>query len=223
MKSYLTITLLGLFVLTTSTLAAAPARGPGRGPDAPARGPRAGALAQGAAAARAGRAQAVEARTEALEAAIDRREANQQRRIEAGIAKGQLTPAETTRLQQLETRITTMESTFKTDGKLTKDDAKQLREALNEASLQIWAERHDTEGNQKPASRLGKDIFAKDDLTAKIESGDFTKAQAREFLRDFHQLTTLKRRLATEALTPDQRAALQKDYDDLLNKYFIIK
>ena len=225
-STLLTIAVLGLSFVADVATAATPARDASRAVAAnagQARGARAGAVAQEAAAAREARREAAAGRAAAHEAAIDRREANQERRIEAGVAKGQLTSAETTKLQQFETRITTMESTFKTDGKLTKDEAKQLREALNEASLQIWAERHDTEGNQKPASRLGKDIVAKDDLTAKIESGDFTKAQAREFLQDFRKLAADKRRLATETLTADQRSGLQKEYNELLNKYFLVK
>jgi hypothetical protein len=116
-----------------------------------------------------------------------------------------------------------LEASFKSDGKLSKDEVKQLKTALNDASIQIWAERHDTEGNQKAVSRLGTDVFAKDDLTAKIESGDITKADARTFLEDFRKLANIKRRLGNEDLTPAQRTELQTKYNDLLNQYFVIR
>jgi hypothetical protein len=156
-------------------------------------------------------------------ARLDQRAANQQRRINAGIKQGQLTPAEVAQLQALETNIQTLETTFKSEGPLTKPEVQQLRSALNDASLQIWAQRHDTEGTQMPVLRLGKEVFAQDQLTTQIESGTLTHPQAREFLQGFHQMATLKRRLATESLTPAQRAALQTEYNTLLNKYFVMK
>ena len=157
------------------------------------------------------------------EAKVDKREENQERRIEQGVKKGQLTDSEVDKLKALESAIDSMEGQFKSDGKLSKDEVQQLRKALNDASLQIWAERHDTEGNQKPVSRLGKDIFAKDDLTSLIESGKMTESVAKAFLADLHQMVKLKRELATENLSSDERAKLQAEYNDLLNKYFLIR
>jgi len=154
---------------------------------------------------------------------IDKREANQEHRINAGVSKGQLTSDEVERLQTMETNIDTMESNFKSDGKLSPDEVKQLRKSLNDASLQIWSERHDTEGNQKPVIRLGKDVFAQDQLTAKLESPDLTKAQAKVFLEDFRKMINVKRRLASDTLSADERAKLQAQYNDLLNQYFVIK
>jgi hypothetical protein len=154
---------------------------------------------------------------------LDARENNQQRRIAAGAAQHQLTADEIAKLKTLETNIQTMETNFKSDGTLSKEETKALRDSLNAASLQIWAERHDTEGNQKPAAVLGKNIFAQEQLTAKLESPDLTKAQAHEFLQDFRKLITLKHRLATETLPAEQRAKLQTEYTGLLNKYFVIK
>ncbi len=163
------------------------------------------------------------AKQQKVEQRVDKREANQQKRIEQGVKKGQLTTEETTKLQGLETDITSMEEKFKTDGKVTRDEAQQLKKALNDASLQIWAERHDTDGKQMAAVRLGKDIFARDELTAKIESGAMTHAQAREFLAGFKKLVNMKRRLATDSLTEEQRAKLQVEYNTLLNKFFVMK
>jgi hypothetical protein len=154
---------------------------------------------------------------------LDARENIQQRRIQAGTAQGQLTPDEIAKLQTLETNIHTMETGFKSDGKLSKEETQKLREALNAASLQIWAQRHDSEGNQKPALRLGKTVVATDDLTKTLESPDLAKPQARQFLKDFRQLVNIKRRLAAGTDTPDERAKLQTRYTTLLNKYFTVK
>jgi polyhydroxyalkanoate synthesis regulator phasin len=156
----------------------------------------------------------------APEAKVDQREARQTRRIEMGIKKGALTEEETTALDATEKSIQDLEGTLKGEGKLTKAEAKQLEQALNAASLQIWAQKHDTEGTQLPAKRLGKDIFADDDLTAKIESGSLTKAEAKTFVHDFKEMVHIKKRLATEELTPAERTELQEKFNALLSLYF---
>src|ERR1700722_2781301 len=99
---------------------------------------------------------------------VDRREARQRHRIDEGIKHGQLTPDEVSKLDAQEKSIKEMKKGFLAEGPLTKDEGKQLEKALNDASLQIWAQRHDTEGNQKSESRLGKDVFANDDITKQI-------------------------------------------------------
>jgi polyhydroxyalkanoate synthesis regulator phasin len=153
----------------------------------------------------------------------DRREARQQRRIEQGIVHGQLTPDEVKQLEAQESKITAMQKNFMSDGKLTKDEGKQLEGALNDASLQIWAHRHDTDGNQMPALRLGTDVFANDDIIKQVESGDMTHAQAHDFLDDFRKMVHMKNRLSTDDLTDAQRTNVQNRYNDLLNKYFYLK
>ncbi|HEX3358709.1 MAG TPA: hypothetical protein VHS31_17160 [Tepidisphaeraceae bacterium] len=157
------------------------------------------------------------------EARAEAREKRQQERIHEGIKHGQLTPDEVKKLQSQEDSLKTMHAKFNSDGKLTKDESKQLEGALNDASLQIWAQRHDTEGNQKTVSRLGNDVFAKDEITKQIESGEMTHAQAQQFLGEFREMTGMKRRLASENLSDGDRQKLQEQYDDMLNKYFLIK
>jgi hypothetical protein len=154
---------------------------------------------------------------------VDRREARQQRRIEQGIKHGQLTPDEVSKLEEQEQKITAMQKNFQGDGKVTKDETKQLEQALNDASLQIWAHRHDTEGNQMPVYRLGTDVIANSDIIKQIESGDMTHAQAHDFLDDFRKMVHMKNRLSSDDLTDAQRTALQNRYNDLLNQYFILK
>lgn len=154
---------------------------------------------------------------------VDRREARQQRRIEQGIAHGQLTPDEVKALEAQEQKITATQKNFLSDGKLTKDEGKQLEGALNDASIQIWAHRHDTDGNQMPVYRLGTDVIANPDIIKQIEGGDMTHAQAHDFLDDFRKLVHMKNRLSTDDLTAAQRTNLQNRYNDLLNQYFILK
>lgn len=154
-----------------------------------------------------------------------RRENRQKQRIEQGIKHGQLTKEEVSGLQAEEAKIKSMQKSFASDedGKLTKEDSKKLEDELNNASLLIWAERHDTNGNQRPEERLGKDVVANSDITKEIESGDLTASQAHTFLDDERKLVRMKRRLSTDDLTETQRTKLQNQYNDLLNKYFEVK
>jgi len=76
---------------------------------------------------------------------VDKRQANQEKRIQQGIDKGYLTPEETKSLQDQQNKIAAMESSYKADGKLTKDEMSSLRDSLNVASANIWAEKHNAE------------------------------------------------------------------------------
>ena len=173
---------------------------------------------------RAGRGDRGRARgNAATEVRIDKREATQERRIEQGVKQGQLTAEETAKLRGIEDNILSMEAQFRSDGSISREEARKLGRALKDASLQIWAERHDSEGVQKPVIRLGKNVFALDELTDKIESGQMTRADARKFLGDFRKMANIKRRLSADTLTEEQRARLQSEYNQLLNVYFTVR
>lgn len=164
-----------------------------------------------------------EALQHGAEQRIDARQDNQAKRIQHGINKGYLTADEVTKLQNQQQTIANLETSALSDGKLTKAEFVDIRTALNEASRCIWAEKHDTEGNQMPAYRFGKNVFAKDDLTAKLANENINPDEARALMKDFRRMTELKRRLATEDLSDADRAALQTEYDNLLNQYFVVR
>jgi len=157
---------------------------------------------------------------ERAEAYVDRRQDNQEKRIQHGIRKGYLTPEETAALRSQQNSIAALEETLKADGRLTRTEFAQLREALDAASRTIWAEKHDTEGRQMPVYRLGKNVFARDSLTAQLSDPDLSREAARALLADFRRLLHLRDRLANEDLTEEQRAELQAAYETLLGTYF---
>ena len=157
------------------------------------------------------------------QARVDQRQQVQSQRIESGVKRGSLTADEVTKLQAQQKTIADMEAQFKGDGKLTKNEASQLRQSLNDASLQIWTEKRDTDGKQQSVVRLGKDTFLNDATAAKLEDPNLSRQDARTFTHDFGRTLELKRKLASEDLPDDQRAALQKEYNDLLTKYFTVK
>jgi len=74
---------------------------------------------------------------------IDQREANQEKRIEQGVASGQLTPRETKRLEMHEKRIANAETRAKADGTVTGKERKHLLRMESQASKDIALEKHD--------------------------------------------------------------------------------
>lgn len=152
--------------------------------------------------------------------AVDQRQSNQAKRIEGGIRKGYLTPEETARLEAQQKAIENLQLAYKSDGKVSHDEAVRLRQALNDASLDIFAEKHDGDGTAMPVYRLGKDVTLKDEVAQQLGSDTLTRLEARAMLADFRRLLELKRVLSNSTLADLERARLQSEYDILLNRYF---
>ena len=84
---------------------------------------------------------------------IDQREANQEKRIDQGIASGQLTKRETRRLEKEQARIDKAEAKAKADGSVSAKERKHLTKMQNHASRDIYRQKHD---KQTAASAPGK-------------------------------------------------------------------
>lgn len=154
---------------------------------------------------------------------VDQRQGRQDKRIEHGIKKGYLTEAEATKLQAQQEHIAALESTYRGDGVITKQEYKDLMGELNKASACIWAEKHDTEGKQMPTYRFGKNIFAKDAITGPLQNESADRAYVRDLLKEFHLMTKLKHELNGNDLSPTERELKQAKYNELLNKYFEVR
>ena len=76
---------------------------------------------------------------------VDQREANQQQRIAAGAASGQLTAKETNRLEVEQARINTAEARAKADGTVSKGERKHLHRMQDRASKHIRDQKHDAQ------------------------------------------------------------------------------
>lgn len=75
----------------------------------------------------------------------DQREANQEKRIDQGVASGQLNAKETHRLDKQQARIQGAEANAKADGKVTKGERKHLKNMQDRASKNIHAQKHDAQ------------------------------------------------------------------------------
>jgi hypothetical protein len=73
---------------------------------------------------------------------LDQREAKQQHRINQGIASGQLTPREATKLQNRQNRLNANEARAKADGVVTPAERRQLNREANRNSKKIYQKKH---------------------------------------------------------------------------------
>jgi hypothetical protein len=76
---------------------------------------------------------------------VDTRQANEAQRINQGIHNGQLTARETHRLDKQQQRIAVAEANAKADGKVTGQERKRLHKMQNNASKDIYQQKHDAQ------------------------------------------------------------------------------
>lgn len=79
---------------------------------------------------------------------IDQRQANQEKRIDQGIASGQLKEREADRLNKQQERINKMEDKAKADGVVTKGERARIDRAQDRASRRVAREKHDSQSKQ---------------------------------------------------------------------------
>lgn len=76
---------------------------------------------------------------------VNHREHNQHERIAQGVKSGELTHAEAKDLRGDQKDIHQEEKTFKSDGKITKDERQELHQDQTAASKEIYQEKHDAQ------------------------------------------------------------------------------
>jgi hypothetical protein len=76
---------------------------------------------------------------------IDKRQANQEKRIDQGVASGQLNKRETRRLERQQAAINKAEDKAKADGTVTKAERRRLHKAQDQTSRNIHRQKHDAQ------------------------------------------------------------------------------
>jgi uncharacterized membrane protein YebE (DUF533 family) len=74
---------------------------------------------------------------------IDQRQANQERRIDQGVASGQLNARETARLERGQQRVENMETRAKSDGTVTARERARIQHTQDVQSKRIYRQKHD--------------------------------------------------------------------------------
>jgi lactam utilization protein B len=87
---------------------------------------------------------------------VNQRQDNQKERIQQGAASGSLSKKEAKRVRAEQRAIATEEKAYKADGKLTKAERKDLTRDQNQASRDIYRQKHDAQVRPpKPAAPQG--------------------------------------------------------------------
>ncbi len=81
---------------------------------------------------------------------IDQRQANQEKRIDQGVASGELTKREARRMNRQQAAVNKAEDKAKADGTVTAQERRQLTKAQNATSRSIRRQKHDAQ--ERPAS-----------------------------------------------------------------------
>lgn len=76
---------------------------------------------------------------------IDQRQMNQERRIDQGIASGELTKREAARLDHGQDRVDNLENKAKADGTVTRRERARIHHAQNVESRRIYRQKHDAQ------------------------------------------------------------------------------
>lgn len=74
---------------------------------------------------------------------IDKRQANQERRIDQGVASGELNKREAARLEHGQARVDKLENKAKADGVVTKKEKAAIHHAQDKQSKRIAKQKHD--------------------------------------------------------------------------------
>ena len=91
-------------------------------------------------------ATAVQAQDNTATPRVDERQAVQQRRIDNGVATGQLTPREARRMQRQQRAVGAAETQAKSDGVVTKTERRKLDRMQAHPSRNIHRQKHDAQG-----------------------------------------------------------------------------
>jgi hypothetical protein len=76
---------------------------------------------------------------------VNERQENQADRIRQGVRSGELTRRETRRVVETQRDIRQLERAYKSDGKLTRRERRDLHREQNQASRQIYRQKHDAQ------------------------------------------------------------------------------
>lgn len=82
---------------------------------------------------------------------LDKREANQEKRIDQGVASGQLNTKESNRMDIRQDKLAADEAAAKSDGKVTRAERRQLQRQADRDSAAIRRQKHDPQIAMTPS------------------------------------------------------------------------
>jgi hypothetical protein len=147
---------------------------------------------------------------------VNARQHNQQQRVRQGVRSGELTRRETRRLAEDQRDVRQLERAYKSDGQLTRGERADLHHEQNQASRDIYQQKHDAQDRPPAAVRDPGVNQRQVNQTARIangvKSGELTHDEAQDLRagrRDIRQ--TEQEYKSDGTLTRDDRSELHQD------------
>ena len=148
---------------------------------------------------------------------VNTRQHNQRERIQQGVRSGELTRRETRHLAEEQRDIRQLERAYKSDGTLTAAERRDLRHEQNQASRDIYRQKHDAQDrpavppavrdpgvNRRQGNQTGR-------IAQGVKSGELTQAEAQELREGRRDIRELEREYKSDGtLTRDERQDLHQ-------------
>ncbi len=147
---------------------------------------------------------------------VNHRQQHQQSRIQQGVASGELTRGETRRLQAGQRHIRYEERAYRADGQLTRSERADLHRDQNQASRDIYRQKHD--GQSRPPAAVrdpgvnGRQHNQHDRIAQGVRSGSLTRDEAQGLRAEQRSIRQDERGYKSDGtLTRDERKDLHQD------------
>jgi Skp family chaperone for outer membrane proteins len=150
--------------------------------------------------------------------AVNARQHNQHDRIRQGVKSGELTRRETGKLAREQRDIRQLERGYKSDGTLTGAERRDLHQEQNQASRNIYQQKHDEQDrpradirdpgvNQRQVNQTGR-------IVQGVQSGELTRGEAQELRTERRDIRDLEQDYKSDgSLTKDERQDLHQQLD----------
>jgi hypothetical protein len=146
---------------------------------------------------------------------VNQRQHNQRERIQQGVKSGELTRRETGRLAEEQRDVRQLERAYKSDGTLTGAERRDLQHEQNQASHDIYRQKHDDQERPPAAVRDPGVNERQANQTARIQqgvkSGELTHDEAQDLRTERHDIRDLEHTYKEDGtLTRDERQDLHQ-------------
>ena len=146
---------------------------------------------------------------------VNQRQHNQRERIQQGVASGELTRRETVKVREDQRDIRQLERAYKSDGTLTGAERRDLQHEQNQASRDIYRQKHDAQDRPPAAVRDPGVNERQANQTARIQqgvkSGELTHGEAQELRTERRDIRDLEQTYKSDGtLTRDERQDLHQ-------------
>ena len=146
---------------------------------------------------------------------INARQGAQRERVQQGVRSGELTRRETRNAREDQRDIRQLERAYKSDGELTRGERRDLTREQNQASRELYRNKHDAQErapaavrspaiNQRQANQAGR-------VAQGVQSGELTRPEAQELREERRDIRDLERDYKSDrVLTQEERRDLNQ-------------